>query len=84
MDIFVLLKLNIDIKNIVFDTMIGSYLLNPASSNYGIDELAKEHLNIYIVSEEELLGKGKNKKIFSGFRFRNSSRIHLYYLRYSE
>ncbi|NMA86223.1 MAG: DNA polymerase I, partial [Tissierellia bacterium] len=64
MDIFALLKLNIDIKNIVFDTMIGSYLLNPASSNYGIDELAKEHLNIYIVSEEEHLGKGKNKKSF--------------------
>ncbi len=64
MDIFALLKLNTDIKNIVFDTMIGSYLLNPAQSNYDIDELAKEYLNIYIANEEELLGKGKSKKSF--------------------
>ncbi len=43
--------------------MIGSYLLNPAQTNYSINELAKEYLNIYGTDEEELLGKGKNKKI---------------------
>ena len=64
MDIFALLKLDINIENITFDTMIGSYLLNPAQSNYSINELAKEYLNIYGVDEEELLGKGKNKKSF--------------------
>ena len=64
MDIFALLKLDINIKNINFDTMIGSYLLNPAQSNYSINELAKEYLNIYGIDEEELLGKGKNKKSF--------------------
>ena len=64
MDIFALLKLDINIENIDFDTMIGSYLLNPAQSNYSINELAKEYLNIYGIDEEELLGKGKNKKSF--------------------
>ena len=63
-DIFALLKLDIDIQNISFDTMIGSYLLNPAQSNYSINELAKEYLNIYGIEEEELLGKGKDKKTF--------------------
>ena len=63
-DIFALLKLDINIENIAFDTMIGSYLLNPAQSNYSINELAKEYLNIYGIDEEELLGKGKNKKSF--------------------
>ena len=63
-DIFALLKLDIDIQNISFDTMIGSYLLNPAQSNYSITELAKEYLNIYGIEEEELLGKGKDKKTF--------------------
>ncbi|WP_035143250.1 DNA polymerase I [Schnuerera ultunensis] len=62
MDIFALLKLDIDINNMVFDTMIGQYLLNPAQSNYSINELGKEYLNIYGKDLEELLGKGKNKK----------------------
>ncbi|MCF6461833.1 DNA polymerase I [Clostridium sp. Cult1] len=64
MDIFALLKLNIDIKNMVFDTMIGQYLLNPAQSNYSINELGKEYLNIYGKDLEELLGKGKSKKTY--------------------
>lgn len=62
MDIVGLLRLNIIINNIKFDTMIGQYLVNPAQSNYSINELGKEYLNIYGQTEEELLGKGKNKK----------------------
>lgn len=64
MDIFALLKLNIGIENMVFDTMIGQYLLNPAQSNYSINELGKEYLNIYGEDLEELLGKGKSKKTY--------------------
>ena len=64
MDIYALLKLGIDIKSIVFDSMIGKYLLNPAQSSYSIHELAKEYLNINVIDEEQLLGKGKNKKSF--------------------
>jgi DNA polymerase-1 len=63
-DIVGLLRLNININNMVFDTMIGQYLLNPAAPNYSINELGKEYLNIYGVDEEELLGKGKNKKSY--------------------
>lgn len=65
MDIFGLLTLGVDIKNIKFDTMIGSYILDPAKPSYSIDELGKEFLNIYTISEEELLGKGKKKKTFA-------------------
>lgn len=63
-DIVGLLRLEISIKNIGFDTMIGQYLLNPAQTNYSINELGKEHLNIYGIDEEELLGKGKKKKTY--------------------
>src|SRR5690606_21919323 len=42
MDIYALLKLGIDVENIVFDSLIGKYLLNPAQTSYSIDELAKE------------------------------------------
>lgn len=65
MDIYALLKLGIDIDNVVFDSMIGKYLLNPAQTNYSINELAKEYINIYGIDKEQLLGKGKNKKYFS-------------------
>lgn len=64
MDIFALLTLGIEIENIGFDSMIGAYILNPARSNYSIDELGQEYLNIYSISEEELLGKGRKKKSF--------------------
>lgn len=64
MDIVGLLRLNIDINNIKFDTMIGQYLLNPAQSNYSINQLGKEYLNVYGIDEEELLGKGKKKKSY--------------------
>lgn len=65
MDTYALLKLGIDIDNVVFDSMIGKYLLNPAQTNYSINELAKEYINIYGIDKEQLLGKGKNKKSFS-------------------
>lgn len=63
-DIVGLFRMGIDIKNISFDSVIGQYLLNPAQSNYGINELSKEHLKIEIKGEEELLGKGKKKKAY--------------------
>lgn len=64
MDIYALLTLGIDINNISFDSMIGQYLLNPAQSNYSINELGKEYINYYGIDEKDLLGKGKNKKTF--------------------
>jgi len=64
MDIYALLTLGIDISNISFDSMIGQYLINPAQSNYSINELGKEYINYSGIDEKELLGKGKNKKTF--------------------
>src|SRR5699024_2234659 len=63
-----LFRVGIDIKNITFDSMIGQYLLNPAQSNYDIDELSREHLNINIRNEEELLGKGRKKKSYKDLK----------------
>ncbi len=67
-DIVGLFRVGIDIKNITFDSMIGQYLLNPAQSNYDIDELSREHLNINIGNEEELLGKGRKKKSYKDLK----------------
>lgn len=49
----------IHIKGIVFDTMIGEYLIDSAKSSYGLKELAAIYLNESISDIEELKGKGK-------------------------
>lgn len=63
-DIIGLFRLDINISDLSFDSMIGQYLINPSQTDYSIHELAKEYFDIFIESEEELLGKGKKKKTF--------------------
>lgn len=64
MDVFALLTLDININNLAFDSVIGQYLLNPAQSDYSINVLGKEYLNIYGIDSESLIGKGKSKKSY--------------------
>ncbi|WP_416197670.1 DNA polymerase I [Sporanaerobacter sp.] len=63
-DILGLFKLGIKISSITFDSMIGEYLINPSETDYSISKLSNEYLNLNIEKEEELLGKGKNKKTY--------------------
>jgi DNA polymerase-1 len=60
---FVMLKrLGINLNGIVFDTMLGAYILNSSQSTYEYNELAEEYLMQSYISEEGLLGKGRSKK----------------------
>lgn len=60
MDIKKLLK---NIKNIrpeqVFDAGIAAYLLNPLKNTYTYDDLAKEYLQVYLPSTEEIFDTAK-------------------------
>jgi len=40
-----------------FDVLIGAYLLNPLKSDYAIEDIASEHLNLLLKSRQELFGK---------------------------
>ena len=60
-DITLLKKRGIDINNIIFDTMIGGYIINSSNDTYDYAELADKFLDESYQSEEELLGKGKSK-----------------------
>ncbi|AKL94921.1 DNA polymerase I [Clostridium aceticum] len=51
----------IQVKNFVFDTMIGEYLVDPSKSSYSIKELAAQYFGENLLDEEELTGKGKAK-----------------------
>lgn len=57
-----LLQYRIIPKMKTFDTMIGFYLLSPTKEYYDFDDIAHHFLNISLPTEEEILGKGKNKK----------------------
>lgn len=60
MDIKNLLK---NVKNIrpeqVFDAGIAAYLLNPLKNTYTYDDLAKEYLQVYLPSTEEIFDTAK-------------------------
>ncbi|MCI0473459.1 MAG: DNA polymerase I [Ignavibacteria bacterium] len=59
-DCLIMKKYGIEIRNIHFDSMIGSYVLNP-EEQHGMDDLAVKWLNYRPVPISELIGKGKNQ-----------------------
>ena len=63
-EIIYLMKNNIQINNIEFDSEIGKYLLNPSESSYSLDKIAYEFLNVEIPSENQILGTGVRRKTF--------------------
>ena len=59
---FLLLKREgIDLKGIHFDTMVASYLLNPAKLNHNLGDIAIEYLGHKMTPISELIGKGKKE-----------------------
>ncbi len=59
---FILLKREgIDLKGIYFDTMVASYLLNPAKLNHNLGDIAIEYLSHKMTPINELIGKGKKE-----------------------
>lgn len=60
-DLHVLRSAGIKVKNIGFDTMLGSYLLEPHKQRHGLDALALEHFNKVKIPITDLIGKGKTQ-----------------------
>jgi DNA polymerase I len=56
-DRLVLMCQGIELKGVVFDTMIASYVLNP-ESNHGLADLTRRYLNIITQSYTDLVPKG--------------------------
>ena len=63
-EIIYLMKSNIELNNVNFDSEIGKYLLNPSESSYSIDKIAYEFLNMEMLSENQILGTGVKRKTF--------------------
>jgi len=59
---FILLARNgLRVAPLSFDSMIAEWLINPASRNLGLKNLAWIRLNFKMTDIEELIGKGKNQ-----------------------
>jgi len=55
----VLRRHGVDLKGVVFDTMLASYLLDPSKRAHGLDQIALDFLNHKNVTFECVAGKGK-------------------------
>ncbi|WP_409297280.1 DNA polymerase I [Peribacillus sp. SCS-26] len=53
----------IELKGIVFDLLIASYILNPAESSVDIAEIAGRHQYKQILSDESFYGRGAKRRV---------------------
>ena len=60
-DMLILRRYGIELKNIVFDTMVAAFLIQPDSRSYKLDKLSQQYLNYRMQPIEDLIGKGKNQ-----------------------
>ncbi len=58
-DVNILRKHGIKLKNVIFDTMLASYVKD-STRKHGLKVQASEHLDYIMTEYEELTGKGKN------------------------
>jgi len=63
-DWIVLYRHGINLKGVVFDTMLASYLINPSKRAHNLDQIALDFLDHKTTTYKEVVGKGKSA---SGF-----------------
>ena len=63
-DYIVLKRAGVTLEGICFDTMIASYLLNPAIRGHSLDRIAMSLFGHKAISYEDVTGKGKNQITF--------------------
>lgn len=60
-DMHILKNHGIQLKNIAFDTMIASYLLNPQNNRHSLDHLSLEKFHKVKIPIKDLIGTGKKQ-----------------------
>lgn len=60
-DMLVLESHEMLVKGVYFDTMVASYILRP-DGQHNLDAMAREHLKYKMISFDELVGTGKDRK----------------------
>ncbi len=65
-DWMVLERHGIDLKGVVFDTMLASYLLNPSKRAHSLDQIALDFLDYKKITYQELTAVGEKRIRFDG------------------
>ncbi len=60
-DYHILKNIDIQLKNICFDTLLASYLISPQNRRHGLDYLTLEKFKHVKIPIEDLIGKGKKE-----------------------
>ncbi len=61
----VMARYGIDLRGIVFDTMLESYVLDSVAGRHDMDSLSDRYLQHKTITFEEIAGKGKNQLTFN-------------------
>jgi len=64
-DMITLRNAGIELSGIAFDSMVGSYLLNPGRSSHSMDNVALEQLSLRTMTFADAVGTGKGQLLFS-------------------
>jgi DNA polymerase-1 len=59
-DMIVLSNEGIELRGVIFDDMVASYILDPSERRHNLDDMAADRLHYKTITYEELVGKGKN------------------------
>ncbi|NQT33879.1 DNA polymerase I [bacterium] len=60
-DMLVLSCYDIDVKGVVFDTLIASHLLDPSARQHNLDHITELHLKIRKIPTSKLIGRGSKQ-----------------------
>jgi DNA polymerase-1 len=60
-DMKVLGRSGVEVRGVVFDTMVASFLIDPSTRQHNLDALALVHLNFRKIPTSDLIGKGKDE-----------------------
>ena len=64
-DWLVLRRAGVELRGVVYDSMLASFVLDPGRRSHALDELARERLGITLGTYAGLVGKGKTERPFA-------------------
>ena len=73
-DIIVLANMGVDLRGARFDTMVGSYLLNPGRAAHNLESVALEHLSLKKMVISDVVGTGQKAIPYSHVDVRTATK----------
>ncbi|MCA9193105.1 MAG: DNA polymerase I [Planctomycetales bacterium] len=64
-DLIVLRGHGLDVKGVMFDTMVADYLIDPGQRDHSLDGLAERHLSFQTIKIRDLIGTGREQLCMS-------------------